>query len=151
MTLNRWQDTVVNLFAEIAILEMLVKTRINDRRPAGLNENHFAMLNHLVRANGRGDSRTAFAWSFEGMCDNIDGEIDTLASNNLISIQPDSANNDQDHVMLTTEGHAAYTSAIKTLSPDFESLLSGITIEELDSTMVILREIRRTLDNLPNE
>jgi hypothetical protein len=88
MTLNRWQDTVVNLFAEIAILEMLVKTRIGDRRPAGLNENHFAMLNHLVRANGQGNSRTAFAWSFGGMC---------------------------------------------------------------DSTMVILREIRRPLDNLPNE
>lgn len=151
MTLNRWQDTVISLFSEIGILETLVKTRINDRRPAGLDENHFAMLNHMVRTEGRGETKAALSWNFEDMCGNVDNEIDVLATNNLIVIRPDPANNDQDHVMLTPEGHDAYISAIKTLSPDFENLLSGITIEELDKTMVTLREIRRTLDNLPDE
>lgn len=151
MTLNRWQDTVISLFTEIGTLETLVKTRINDRRPAGLNENHFAMLNHLVRTEGRGETKDALIWNFEDMCDNIDSEINVLANKNFIVIRPDTAKNLQDHVMLTPEGRDAYVNAIKTLSPDFESLLSGITIEDLDKTMVTLREIRRTLDNLPDE
>ncbi len=149
MALNRWQASVVDLFTEVGRIEPLIRTRINASRPAGLDENRFIILNLLGRTRGLGETRSALGWSLDMLDGEFDGTLKQLVDAGLVSVDP-AADDQDDRLNLTPQGEQAIETAVQSLSPDFEQLLSGISVETLEGAMETLREIRRTLDNLPD-
>lgn len=143
MGLNPWQQTVLHLFVEIGRIEPLIEKRLNASRPAGLDENQFAILSHMVGVGPKGETRASLKWAMAGLNDLIDVEINRAMNLGLIAA-------DDDRVCVTPLGQATQESAVLSLSPDFEQLLHEIPVEALEMTRNTLREIRRTLDNLPD-
>jgi hypothetical protein len=141
--LNPWQQTVLHLFIEIGRIEPLIEKRLNTIRPGGLDENQFAILSHMVGVGAKGETRASLRWAMAGLDDFIDVEIDRAIRSGLIAV-------DSDRVCVTAHGQATHESAVLSLSPDFEQLLHEISVEALETTRNTLREIRRTLDNLPD-
>jgi hypothetical protein len=144
MTLSRWQETVLNLFTEIGKIEPLIQRRVNSTRPAGLDEIQFVILNHMIGVGPAGDTRAGVNWTLESLGHDIDGEVDQSIERGLIEVVSD------DRLMATDLGRKTHESAVVALSPGFQQLLGGMEIEQLESARNTLREIRRTLDNLPD-
>jgi DNA-binding MarR family transcriptional regulator len=57
-----------------------------------------------------------------------------------------------DHVIvsITDQGRAAHAQALEEIRPEVEQLLEGIELEDLKTSLRVVQEIRRTLDNLPD-
>jgi hypothetical protein len=149
MALNRWQDAVLSLFTEIARIEPRIESRISNSRPAGLTENSFVILNHLGRVANGGDTRGGLSWTLESLDGDMDAELEPLIAAGLVEIAA-GAGPAADQLTLTPEGLRTYEAAVVALSPEFEQIMAGIDIESIESAMTTLREIRRTLDNLPD-
>lgn len=130
------------MFTEIGRLEYLVKTRVNSLRPAGMDERKFIVLNHLNRMIGNGDTRSALLWSLDGV-GAVDGDVDELIERGCIVLI-------DDRLHLSQHGIETYQGAVKAMSPEFEQLFPDLTAETIEDVMIKLREIRRTLDNLPD-
>jgi hypothetical protein len=143
MSLNHWQKTVLSLFIEIARIEPLIEKRINATRPAGLDENQFALLSHLAGVGEGGETLASFAWAMEGIGWDVDEELARAAAAGLITIA-------NDRVTILPFGLNTQEAAVESLSPDFEQLLADMPIANLETARETLREIRRTLDNLPD-
>ncbi len=143
MGLNPWQQTVLSLFIEIGRIEPLIEKRLNTNRPGGLDENQFAILSHMVGVGPKGETRASLKWAMAGLDDLIDVEIDRALDSGLIAVE-------KDRVCVTSRGQTTHESAVLSLSPEFEQLLHEIPVEALGVTRNTLREIRRTLDNLPD-
>ncbi len=142
MALTRWQASIVDMFTEIGRLEYLVKMRVNSQSPAGMDEQKFVILNHLSRMMGQGDTRTALLWSLDG-AGAADGDLDELIERGCIVLI-------DDRLHLSPHGIATYEGAVTAMSPEFEQLFPDLTAETIEDVMTKLREIRRTLDNLPD-
>jgi hypothetical protein len=149
MALTRWQETCLALFVEIGMIEPMVRARINASRPEGLDEARFGMLHHLIRLNGVGASRASLCWDLADSCDDIEADIAALAASELINIDRSGTNASQDHICVSERGKIVHENAVRSLSPAFEQLLGETPIETMESAMLTLREIRRTLENLP--
>ena len=143
MGLNHWQQTVLSLFIEIGRIEPLVEKRLNTTRPAGLDENQFAILSHMVGVGPKGESRTSLKWAMAGISDVCDAEVDRAIATGLLEEV-------SERICISALGQRTQEMAVRSLSPDFEQLLHEISIEDLELTRATLREIRRTLDNLPD-
>jgi hypothetical protein len=149
MSLNRWQEAVLDLFTEVGRIEPLIRTRVNASRPAGLDENAFIILNQLRRVNTAGETRGALALILEGLEPDFDKELSTLIDAELVAIEHHDGGM-RDRLRLTPLGQQTHEVAVKTLSPEFEQLMADLSIETIEGAMETLREIRRTLDNLPD-
>jgi ribose 1,5-bisphosphokinase PhnN len=114
--LNSWQQTVLSLFVEIGRIEPLIEKRLNTSRPAGLDENQFAILSHMVGVGAKGETRASLKWAMAGLDDLIDVEIDRAWDSGLIAF-------DTDRVCVTPLGQMTQESAVLSLSPEFEQLL----------------------------
>ncbi len=143
MGLNHWQQTVLSLFVEIGRIEPLIEKRVNTSRPAGLNENQFAILSHMVGVGPKGETRASLKWAMSGLGDLCDDEIDKAIELGLVILSGN-------RLCITPTGRQKQESAVISMSPDFEQLLHELPIEQLELTRNTLREIRRTLDNLPD-
>ena len=143
MGLNHWQQTVLSLVVEIGRIEPLIEKRVNTSRPAGLDENQFAILSHMVGVGPKGETRSSLKWAMAGIDDVCDAEVDRAIAMGLIE-------HSGDRVCISALGQQTQELAVRSLSPDFEQLLHEISIEDLEHARATLREIRRTLDNLPD-
>ncbi len=139
-----WENTVVELFTETSILGRLIGTRIDAQSPAGLNECTLAVLMILGRQETLGSLRQTVIWTLEDQHNDVRDQIDDLTGSGLIHCD------DADMLFLTKGGRAAKDDAIRLLIPQFEPALQGVSVDALEHAMVTLREIRRTLDNLPD-
>jgi ribose 1,5-bisphosphokinase PhnN len=144
MAFNRWQEVVLNLFTEIGKIEPLIQRRVNTTRPEGLDENQFVILNHMVGVGSAGDTRSALLWMLESLGHGLDQDIDATIGRGLIEA------GGGDRLVLTELGRKTHEAAVNTLSPAFEQLLGDLQIDALEQAHNVLREIRRTLDNLPD-
>ena len=143
MSLNPWQKTVLNLFIEIGRIEPLLEKRLSTSRPAGLDENQFILLSHMVGVGENGESRASLAWALQNAGCDIDAEVAHAVAQGLM-VAPG------ERVAVTSFGMQTHELAVNTLSPEFEQLLRDMPIEDLEAARKTLCEIRRTLDNLPD-
>ncbi len=143
MALNHWQQTVLNLFIEIGRIEPLIEKRVNSSRPAGLDENQLAILSHMIGVGPKGESRASLKWAMAGMDDMFESEVERAIEFGLIS-------DVDERFCITPLGQKTLESAVLSMSPEFEQLLHEIPIGDIELTRNTLREIRRTLDNLPD-
>jgi hypothetical protein len=145
--MNAWETTVVELFTEIAILEGLISARIDRTRPDDLGELDIAILQVLARTGGMGMSRATMIWSLVEK-PGTDDAVTSLIARKYVeeACKP----NDEPHLTLTALGQQALSVAFERLVPQFKPALEHVAQDELDSALVTLRDIRRTLDNLPD-
>jgi hypothetical protein len=143
VSLTHWQKTVLNLFIEIGRIEPLIEKRLSTTRPAGLDENQFVLLSHMVGVGESGETRASLKWALQGTGCDIDIEVARAVDHGWM-VAPG------DRVAITAFGQQTHENAVISLSPEFEQLLRDMPIEELESARKTLCEIRRTLDNLPD-
>jgi DNA-binding MarR family transcriptional regulator len=148
MPRSRWENAAVELFTEVTILEPLIRARIDGAQPEGLSESQLTVLMILARQEGLAMTQSSLVWMLgddhPGVEDDIRGGITT----GLISATHVAGTGDH-NLLLTDQGRAKCENAIQSLLPEFEPALLDVSVEALEQAMGTLREIRRTLDNLP--
>lgn len=142
-------QTLLGLFTEIAIVEHLVRTRIESNYPGELSPNEFGILNYFVSSHPGPDTVAGIAWSFQQDEDYTAANITALAGRGFLTLTPAAAARDVS-VNITESGREALELYLAKIGPDFRQLVSEIPREELETARRALHEIRLVLDNLPD-
>jgi hypothetical protein len=143
------EATVVDLFTEIAVLEALVRRRIERGQPEGLSEPQMSILVVLGKGDAQGISRAGLEWLFDGGLPNFADHLAMLVERGLVTVTR-AIQCEDDVIAMSPDGANALASAVGTLSQQFEPALDEIETDAMDAALATLREIRRTLDNLPD-
>ena len=143
------EKTILHLFTEIAMVEHLLRNRYDQSSPAGMTTRQFGILTHFIR-NGKSEETLALlAWAFQDSDDYMAEKVASPVERGLLTTRPTDIG---DHVIvsITDQGRAAHAQAVEEIRPQVEQLLEGIEPEDLKTSLRVVQEIRRTLDNLPD-
>lgn len=144
------QDTLLGLFTEIAVLEHLVRVREERHAEDDLTMGDFGVLNYFMVNHPDPDSVAGIAWCFQEEEAYTRAKIEGLALRDLVTISPDDADNGAAMVAITDIGREAHAQIVARVAPDIEMAVAEIPREDLETTFKTLRNIRLTLDNLPD-
>ncbi len=144
------EKTVLNLFTEIAMVEHLLRNRYDKATPAGMTTGQFGVLTHFIR-NGKSRERMSLlAWAFQDDDAYMAQKVKALADRDMVRTTPvDGADGDL-WVDITDDGREAHARALDEIGPEVAQFIEGIEPAELDTALRVIRDIRRTLDNLPD-
>jgi len=136
---------LTDLFTEIAILEHLVRNRLQPKYESLYSAAEFGLLNYFGRMKRVEDRLSHIAYSFEVSEAEARIPLDALVARGLFTVDdaPDPL------VRITAGGIAAHDALIVSLAPDVMELVDGIEPKALRVAAETLKEIRRTADNLP--
>lgn len=144
------EETLLGLFTEIAIIEHLARTRIerstNDPTGAG----QFGILNYFMRSHRGPDTIGGIAWAFQEDETHTADKIAALELKGFVTVDPKGSRDASAVVFITDEGRAAQEEKVQSIAPEFEPLVAEIPFEDLQTTVRTLREIRLTMDHLPD-
>ena len=149
MPISRSRDerTVLDLFTEIAIVEHLLRNRYDRSSPAGMTTGQFGILTHFIRGGKSREKLSVLAWVFQDSEDYMAEKVASLVARGLLASAP----SDQDiWVEITDAGREMHGQALAEIGPEVEQLLEGIDLDDLQISLRVLQDIRRTLDNLPD-
>ena len=149
MPISRSRDerTVLDLFTEIAIVEHLLRNRYDQSAPAGMTTGQFGILTHFIRGGKSREKLSVLAWAFQDSEDYMAEKVASLVARGLLASPP----SDQEiWVEITDAGREMHGQALAEIGPEVEQLLEGIDLEDLQISLRVLQDIRRTLDNLPD-
>ncbi len=142
--------TILHLFTEIAIVEHLLRNRYDRVTPAGMTTAQFGVLTHFIR-NAKSEERLAtLAWAFQDSEDYMAEKVASLVARGMLATQPVDGDAGDMIVSITDLGRRAHTDALDEIGPEILQLLEGIDEDELKTSLRVVQEIRRTLDNLPD-
>lgn len=145
-----FRETLVGLFTEVAILEHLMRTRMDRLYPDGLGAPHFGILNHLLRNSRTPERIDSIAWSFQEEVDYTASKVSTLDSFGFVATTPPGTCDGATVVALTDAGEEARNAALDRMAPDVIELISETDPDQIRVAHKVLEEIRLTLDNLPD-
>lgn len=144
---NDFRPLILSFFTEIAIIEHLLRNR-NDRiRPGGMTAGQFGVLSHFIRTGKVSERQSILAWTFEDSDEQMAAKIDALAGRGYLTVVPEGGDR---NIAITDAGRGAFANALDEISPEILAIVEGIDMAELQTSFNTLREIRRTLDNLPD-
>lgn len=144
------QETLLGLFTEVAVLEHLVRAREERHAEDDLTMGDFGILNYFVVNHPDPDSVAGIAWCFQEEEAYTRAKIEGLASRDLVTISSGTPDNSTTMVMITDVGREAHTQIVAKIAPEIEAAVAEIPREDLETTFKTLRNIRLTLDNLPD-
>ena len=144
------QETLLGLFTEIAVLEHLVRVREERHAEDDLTMGDFGVLNYFMVNHPDPDSVAGIAWCFQEEEAYTRAKIEGLALRDLVTISPDDADNGAAMVAITDIGREAHAQIVARVAPDIEMAVAEIPREDLEIAFKTLRNIRLTLDNLPD-
>lgn len=142
--------TLLGLFTEIAVLEHLVRSREEKHAEDDLTMGDFGVLNYFMVNHPDPDSVAGIAWCFQEEEPYTRAKIEGLASRDLVTITPNGADNDVAMVEITDLGRETHAQIVARAAPDLKMAVSEIPQADLELTFKTLRNIRLTLDNLPD-
>jgi DNA-binding MarR family transcriptional regulator len=143
-------DTLLGLFTEVAILEHLVRSREEKHAAGAHTMGDFGMLNYFMTNHPSPDSISAIAWCFQEEEAYTRAKIEAMAERDLVTLTSDTGDNDKAMVMITDIGREAHVQTVEKAAPDIRLAVAEIPREDLETTFRTLRDIRLTLDNLPD-
>ena len=143
-------ETLLGLFTEIAVLEHLVRAREERIAQDDLTTGDFGILNYFTVNHPAPESVAGVAWSFQEEEPYTRAKIEALASRDLVTISPETPDNLAAMVMITDLGREAHSAIVDRMSPLIKMAVAEIPREDLEMTFRTLRNIRLTLDNLPD-
>lgn len=141
---------LLGLFTEVAILEHLVRTREDRVAADDLSTGDFGVLNYFVVNHPDPDSIASIAWCFQEAEAYTHAKIEALAMRDLVTLTPDTADSGLAMVAITDVGREAHAQIVARVAPEIQMAVAEIPREALETTFKTLREIRLTLDNLPD-
>jgi DNA-binding MarR family transcriptional regulator len=144
------QETLLGLFTEVAVLEHLVRSREERHAEDDLTLGDFGVLNYFMVNHPDPDSIAGIAWCFQEEEAYTRAKIEGLASRDLVTLSADTADNSAAIVMITDVGREAHGQIVAKIAPEIEAAVAEIPREDLETTFKTLRNIRLTLDNLPD-
>jgi hypothetical protein len=142
------QKTVLNLFVEIAMVEHLLRNRLEQLIVDDLTAGQFGVVSHFVRTDKAQERQSILAWTFQDSDAYMAEKIGVLRDKGYVLAEAVPGSNDQ-NITLTGAGREAHDRAMQMLRPEVAPLLEEIDPDEIVRTLRVIREMRRTLDNLP--
>lgn len=144
------EKTVLNLFTEIAMVEHLLRNRYDKATPAGMTTGQFGVLTHFIR-NGKSRERLSLlAWAFQDDDAYMSEKVASLVKRDMLVTTSIEGSNEDVWVEITEEGRAAHALALDQIGPEVAQFIEGIDMGDLETSLRVIRDIRRTLDNLPD-
>lgn len=144
------EKTVLNLFTEIAMVEHLLRNRYDKATPAGMTTGQFGVLTHFIR-NGKSRERLSLlAWAFQDDDAYMGEKVASLVKRDMLVTTSIEGSNEDVWVDITDDGRAAHALALDQIGPEVAQLIEGIDMGDLETALRVIRDIRRTLDNLPD-
>ena len=144
------KKTVLHLLTEIAMVEHLLRNRYDKATPAGMTTGQFGVLTHFIR-NGKSRERLSLlAWAFQDDDVYMAQKVASLVERDLLTTLAVEGTDGDLWVEITDDGREAHARAIDEISPEVAQVIEGIDMGELETALSVIREIRRTLDNLPD-
>jgi len=144
------EKTVLNLFTEIAMVEHLLRNRYDKATPAGMTTGQFGVQTHFIR-NGKSRERLSLlAWAFQDDDAYMGEKVASLVKRDMLVTTSIEGSNEDVWVDITEEGRAAHALAIDQIGPEVAQFIEGIDMGDLETALRVIRDIRRTLDNLPD-
>jgi DNA-binding MarR family transcriptional regulator len=140
------EKLLLDLFTEIAVVEHLVRNHIGTIETTDITAGQFGALNYFIRNNREQERKSVLAWLFQVSVPEMDVHLNALEQRGLISR---TGEGDDQIIGLTAGGRAAHAAAVQAMAPEIEPLMSEFEDEDLEKTVSVLQEIRRTFDNLP--
>jgi len=138
---------LLDLFTEIAILEHLVRERMEPIVDGELTAQQFGVINYFVRQRKASEKLTMLAWCFQIEEPEMLVAVEGLAAKRLVEI--DWVEGDR-CVFLTPAGQARHDRFMADAAPEILDIMSEFDVAALQVTADTLKEIRRTFDNLPD-
>ena len=133
------------LINEIAIIDQLASRLFDRLMPGALTLPQFVVLNHFVRL-GRPSSPLRLARAFQVTKSTMTNTLQHLDRAGWVTIAPDPQDARAKVVAITPAGRAAREAAIAVLAPRLEGLAEGITADEIEAALPLLRRLRANLD-----
>ncbi len=132
---------------EIGIISQLARAQFESILPKGVLQPHFSVLNHLIRVS---DGRTPndLARAFQVPKTSMTHTLSGLEQRSWVELKPNPADGRSKLVWLTDEGRAFREQAIESMAPHIGGLIEALDLDDLFSTLPVLKELRETLDRL---
>jgi hypothetical protein len=140
------RPVLLDLFTEVAIIEHLVRSRLEPKSYYSLPAAQFGVLNFFCRLSKSEERLSGLAWCFQVEVEAMRGTVENLV--NLGYVDWDDAADPC--VCITDKGREKHAVMVESMAPDIAPVVAEIAPEDLRTTARILTEIRRTLDNLPD-
>ncbi len=144
---NEPTTTYRSLFLEISIVEHLLRTRLDSIETVELSTVQFGVLNYFARQNLVSENEATLAWSFQNDQAVMAVKINSLADMGFIET---SGTAPERTISITDAGTKALQRSFAAVQQEIRPLVDDIALDDAKVTLAVLRELRRTLDNLPD-
>ncbi len=145
MTKNPRTPSLFQFFNEIGIIDQLSRAKLERVLPDGLKISQFAVLNHLVRLDGKW-SPARLANAFQVTKAAMTNTLQRLDSRGLIKIEADPDDGRAKLVSLTVAGREMREQCIGNIEPFLADINQQFSQERILDALPLLEEIRIYLD-----
>jgi DNA-binding MarR family transcriptional regulator len=131
----------IQVFDEIGLIEVGVRTVITRCLPVGVTYPQFEVMNILMR-RGDGQTPASLAAVLQMTPGAITNTLQRMEATGLAAVEPDAHDKRKKRVNLTPEGRATYYRAMAAIKPRMASLREGFTSKEFREVLPFLRALR---------
>jgi hypothetical protein len=136
-----------DLFLEVAIVEHLVRSRADKLPKLQLPVGQLGVLTYFERNACESEQEDMLAWSFQDADDVMAAKVDALvALGHLIS----EGERPKRKLTITPSGQLARLAAFQMVRDEIAPLTEGVDPADAKTALNVLRELRRTMDNMPD-
>lgn len=136
----------IQVFDEISMIEVGVRTIITRCLPLGVTYPQFEVMNHLAR---RGEHRTPaqIAAALQMTPGAITNTLQRMETTGLVVVEPDPDDRRKKRIAMTAAGRQAYQRAMAAIKPRMANLREGFTQKEFRDALPFLRALRAWMED----
>jgi DNA-binding MarR family transcriptional regulator len=136
----------IQVFDEIGMIEVGVRTIITRCLPVGVTYPQFEVMNHLAR-RGEGQTPAQIAAALQMTPGAITNTLQRMEQTGLAVIEPDPTDKRKKRVTMTAAGRQAYQRAMAAIKPRMANLREGFTQKEFREVLPFLRALRAWMED----
>lgn len=141
---------LLGLFTEMFILEHLVRNRTQKYEADGSTARQFGVINYFTRSNRGPDTLGAMAFAFEEEPGYTADKLAECEALGFVTLDPPGGRGEETVVSITPAAREHLARKLGEMTPEFREAVTDIPLERLETAFETLRDIRLTLDNLPD-
>ena len=130
---------------EIGIISQLSRALLESRLQDGLTQQHFGVLNHMVRL-GDGCTPLEMARAFQVPKTSMSHTLAGSEKRGLVTMQPNPHDGRGKLIYLTDAGRELRSSAISAIAPDVIAMIPQFGRDDANAALPLLRKLRVLLD-----
>lgn len=140
------EEDLFNFFNEVGIINQLSSNLFERQLPPGLTLSQFSVLNNFVRLGGM-RSPAQLASAFQVSKGAMTNTIAKLEEKGCVVVRASKSDGRKKEVRITSKGRALRNKSVKSMAPLNRSIAAGLDLEQLQTVMPLLRNVREYLDN----